>query len=621
MSTSAALLGRAPAAAPAASAHAGDRRPFGLAAAGAPLRLPEGVAYFAIAAVIDIVVGLRSFPMVLDGSLVNPDTYMRLVRLRDILAQHAPLDIVARDGGGAGTLLHWSHLIDGLLLLFAAPLSLVMSEEQALHWVVLAFGPAAIGLLALAAVWAMAPFTHPRWRWLGPLLAGLSPGIVGFAVPGEVHHHIPVAAASVMTAGWALRSAWLDADAGWKMGGWAAVGIWLTPESMPFILAAFGGLGLFWLLHPENSSAGAALRSAGASFLLLVAAALAVDPPFGGYTAAPIERLSIVYVALAAVVFLLGWVAARLDRRRLSPLRRSVVAALAALAGFGAWFSLFPEELAGPYGLLSATDTRLFFGVISDMQPIVTAPEIAAYLGGGVLATLAAGVIAVQARSPVWGFAALCALLTIVLGVVHRRFATYPEIVAVAMLPVILSAFDDAPGRQPRTTLGAARLAVLAICLLAPQSGALGNLFAPKQAIAGTAPGCDPRTLQSALAPYAGQIVLSDPGDTPGLLYWTQVLTVGSLFHRDIGAFLRLRAAWRSASGDSEPDAVRATHAALVLVCPQAKRSLLVADLPPDTLLDRLNADNPPPWLVPIDTSDASPYRLYRITNTRDATH
>ena len=585
--------------------------PFGSSPIGPALSWSEGLSYFVIALVLDIVIGLRTFPSVLQGSLVNPDTYMRLVRLRESIAEQTLVHVVSRDSSGAGTLLHWSHLLDGSLLLLAAPLRLVMSNDAALHGAALAFGPIAFGLLSCALVWAMAPFSERKWRWLAPLLAALSPGIIGFAVPGEVHHHIPVAAASVMVAGWALRAPTRTA-AGRAMGAWAGIAIWLTPESMPFILASFGGLGLFWLLRPDELGPGRALRGAGATFLAVTAIALAIDPPFAGYAAVQIERLSIVYLVLAAVVCGVGWAVAQLDRLGLPPTKRGAAAALAAVTGLGIWFALFPAELAGPYRLLNADQTQLFFGVISDMQPIESLSQLTGYLLDGALAVAAGAIIAARSRSPVWAFAVLCAALTIVLGYAHRRFATYPEIVAAAMLPVIISALGVRSTAGGGNAVAFARLAVASLFLLLPQ---FGGLFAPKTAAATGGAGCDPRSLERALQPYAGQIVLSDPGDTPALLYWTNVRTVGSLFHLQINAFLRLRAAWRSGPSDRVPDAVRATGASLIVICRQPNRSLLVSDLPAVTLFDRLNTGDPPPWLVPLGSDGAPGYQLYRITD------
>src|SRR5690348_252256 len=106
----------------------------------------EAAAYFLLAVMLDLVLGLRAPGNVLAGSLLNPDSYMRMVRLRDMLAQHALLDVVPRDGSGDGTLLPWSHLLDALILLLSVPLRAVMSGSQALHGAALALGPIGVGL-------------------------------------------------------------------------------------------------------------------------------------------------------------------------------------------------------------------------------------------------------------------------------------------------------------------------------------------------------------------------------------------------------------------------------------------------------------------------------------------
>jgi hypothetical protein len=58
---------------------------------------------------------------------------------------------------------------------------------------------------------------------------------------------------------------------------------------------------------------------------------------------------------------------------------------------------------------------------------------------------------------------------------------------------------------------------------------------------------------------------------------------------------------------------VRATEATVVLFCPSRARSLLVADLPPDTLMDRLNQGRVPPWLRPVSGDPRSGYALYEV--------
>ena len=144
----------------------------------------EASAYFTIAALLDTVIGLRSFPGVLHGDLLNPDSYMRLDRLQDILARDAPLHVVLRDASGAGAILHWSHLLDSLLLLLALPLRPLLSQSAALHVAAVLLGPLAMGLLGIATAWAMAPIADRGWRWMAPVMAGAAFPIVTYGFPG-----------------------------------------------------------------------------------------------------------------------------------------------------------------------------------------------------------------------------------------------------------------------------------------------------------------------------------------------------------------------------------------------------------------------------------------------------
>jgi hypothetical protein len=76
---------------------------------------------------------------------------------------------------------------------------------------------------------------------------------------------------------------------------------------------------------------------------------------------------------------------------------------------------------------------------------------------------------------------------------------------------------------------------------------------------------------------------------------------------------LRLRAAWRSNVDGAVPAAVRATRASLVLFCRNARRSFMVADLPRETLWDRLSRGEPPVWLRQLREDGAGGYDLYMI--------
>ena len=72
---------------------------------------------FLLAAGLNIVQGWHFWPPVLAGSLNDPDSYMRLLRIEQgVRAGHLVVN-VARDDSGAGVYVEWSRLLDGLLWL------------------------------------------------------------------------------------------------------------------------------------------------------------------------------------------------------------------------------------------------------------------------------------------------------------------------------------------------------------------------------------------------------------------------------------------------------------------------------------------------------------------------
>ncbi|MBV8095264.1 MAG: hypothetical protein JO110_18940, partial [Acetobacteraceae bacterium] len=105
----------------------------------------DAASYMLISILFACIAGRDAFWGAMRGSLVNPDSYMRLIRLQEILRQQAPLHTVPRDGSGLGTVLHWSHLLDSIVLALACPLVPVFGWHAALYWIAVAFGPLSLG--------------------------------------------------------------------------------------------------------------------------------------------------------------------------------------------------------------------------------------------------------------------------------------------------------------------------------------------------------------------------------------------------------------------------------------------------------------------------------------------
>jgi hypothetical protein len=170
-------------------------------------------------------------------------------------------------------------------------------------------------------------------------------------------------------------------------------------------------------------------------------------------------------------------------------------------------------------------------------------------------------------------------------------------------------------GEPPPLAAGALRVSLLLGFLQVALAPLLLAANAPPAA-SGSA-SCDGAAAAQLLAPAAGAVVLTDVNLVPELLYRTRILTVGSLYHRNTAAFMRLRAAWRAQPGDAVPEAVQATRARFVLACKGGPRSSLVQDLPKTTLWDALIAGTPPAWLTEVAKDVQSGFVLYRVAPSR----
>jgi hypothetical protein len=569
-----------------------------------------------LALVTAVGVSARAIPDLQAGSLSNPDSYMRLVRLREILDSGKIVYSVARDGSGHGTLLHWSHLIDSLLCLLALPFSLILSQDDALHAAALIFGPLCMGALGLAVAWAAAPFAERKWLWLGAILPALSPAIVSYGMAGVVHHHVAIVIVAVASFGWAARliSGHGQPSAGVALGAWAGLGIWLTPETAPLTMMSFGALFLTWVISPERAGIARAIGVTGSSFALVTLLALLVDPPAAGIRAAEIDRLSILFAGLALAVAATGaglWAIHPIVTRR--PWRIAAASAIG-LACCSVWAIVFwgaifhSDMAAGAAGL----DTMLAH--ISEMLPVAGAFHLLHFLLTGALALVVVTGLAVRRRSLLLSYAAVCLVVLLFLGWSHVRFSAYPEAAGAIALPIALTLATVATVSWHQIGQSFTRLATILLFVQVPYLGQLPDMTSSARAAAMIElPACRVADAVAMLARHPGAVVLADVNDTPEILYRTQVLTVGSLYHRNVDAFLRLRAAWRVAPSATVPPEIDAAGISFVLGCKTPVRSALVEDRNTPNLLDQVRTGEPPAWLRKIDENPASRQVLYEV--------
>ncbi|WP_298221842.1 hypothetical protein [Acidocella sp.] len=578
---------------------------------------------FLLSAGLNILLGLHQWPSVLAGNLQDPDSYMRLLRIEQGVHLGHLVTTVSGDDSGAGVMVEWSRLLDMIIWLFAAPLAPLIGWHKALFTAGVALGPLGVGALGVSLAWTVEPLAVRRYLWAAAACAAILPALASIAPPGVVHYHVAQLVLISLTAGCVLRAVHGDLWFGFLAGLSGGFAIWMTPETMPFVLMAYAALALRWLYVPNAT---ALLATAAGCFDVLVVGFF-IDPPAGGYAIPEIDRLSYVYVTLGLILLASSAVLTRIQVKAKAATWRGPLGLAVMGVPLAGWIAVFPGVIEGPSGLLPPNELKAFFGVITE-QIAPHGWELIVFLLPGAWAVLYAALrawherkqncanlvetslLGARPRSPLaWAYVALCAAVALALGVGYLLFTSFSAIFAAALLPIALSEIEAKGGRLA----AGRRIGLLALILLVPflAAEAKGRAIPPSRP--GKAyPSCSLRHIAPLLAPAAGQVVLAQPEDTPELLYRSHIEAVGSLYEHGVPAFMKDRAAWRAAPGRSEPRAVVATGASYVLFCPKPGRYLLVADLPPHTLWDTLDKGNVPPWLRAIG-HDAAGWTLYKI--------
>jgi hypothetical protein len=574
---------------------------------------------FCASALLAIAASPNTILHVFHDRLVDTDSYMRLLRIEQGIRRGYLSNLVYRDDSGQPLIVEWSRLVDAFILALSAPLAPFLGWHRALYVGGVATQPLFAGALGASLAFAVAPVADRQFLWAAPVVALLLPGIRGFEAFGEVHYHIILLASIAVTLGWCLRARDGAVQPMLYAGISGGFAIWIMPETMPFIMLGYGTLGLLWLSRPI----GAGLAWCGTGFFATTTLATLIDPPHGGPLIAETDRISIIYVALAAATALaLGWFA-WLDRQHLHPRLRTTLGMIGAALCLAIWLAIFPRVALGPFGLIPAHDMKLFFGHMSEVQPITGYVHVSLILAPGGLAACYAAFRAWCQRAALmaalaWLMLSVAIILAVALTARFLIFQQIPAGFAAALVPIMLT--DVTPRLASRPVhVAAARVGILALFILGPYLPGVAHALAhPKRHTTHQA-ACSTIGIARLLAPAAGKIVLTSVDYVPQLLYRTRILTVGSLYQHGIGAYLRARTAWRTPVGTVPPPAFLRTGAKFVLFCNNPHLNYLGKPTPIDALWPRLAQHRPPPWLRKMGRTTHQGFRLYQVIMPKQA--
>jgi asparagine N-glycosylation enzyme membrane subunit Stt3 len=540
---------------------------------------------------------------VFDGKLIDTDSYARVSRIEAMVEAGRALHHTPRDNSGLNIGLHWTHLLDGLILLLSLPLRLFFPLGESLRLAGAAIGPLSTALVALAAYQAVRLAAGSgRHAVTAAVLAALAPGVVAYGAFGRADHHIMLAAIAVLMPALAYAAGSFGrrlapAIAAGALGG---LGVWISPEALPFLLFAWG-IAALRDVDAERRVGPRALALA-AGHLAVLALALLVDPPASGRLALEVDRLSLPYVELGAGMLVVPLILRRFVPAAASPWLAAILAGAILAVPLIAWVVHYPGVLKGAGGIFSAEAIERVWQYVAEMRPVRSLENLGLMIAlPALVLVMSVGALLWRTRTPMALLLAAFAVFLLYIGVKHVRFAMYLQLAAVVALGVVIEIVtrrEDA--RAWRLVLIAAWLGLL----VGPF--ALSSALPSDKSMERQGGSCDPRSLTRALEPLAGQIVLTPFSDAPEVLYFTRAIMVAGPYHRAERLIIRSLDAFDETTfaGLSMPASFAATQARAVLICTKDR-------VKQGTLWAALKDGRPPDWLVERLLDAKSGYRLY----------
>lgn len=550
---------------------------------------------------------LRLILLPLTGtSLPDPDDYMRLLQVRDLLAGQNWFDVTQyRMSPPVGAAMHWSRLIDlplaGLILLFDVVLPRHAAELSAMALVPLIWLlPALLALRDIAKSLELPPVA----ALLALVLFPLFPLLIGNFAPLRIDHHTAQSVAALACGALLLRrSATAAIFSGLIGAAWAVISL----EALPLLAVLAGLYGLRWVLDRDRSITWYLAALAGGSALLSLATRSITEltGPYcdvlrpghiGAFAAAAVA--SAVLQSLPATVSRLG---------RMSALALVPLAAIpAALFGLGTCAS-------NPFDQLDPLLQTWWYDAVLEGRPVwyqsasmavTTFWTIGVILGGWLLACKHATRTGASHLLTGYALAAGGYSLLVVREGLAAQLLAIPF--AVLLLAHWLPRARAIEQTLPRI---AATLAVIALCTPSFGSAAM-KPFDHSAATSADQGGAACNFAALGGLPRGHIFAPLDRG--PEILVRTDHTVVAGPYHRNQSRMIDVIAAFTGNPADAEA-IVRRNRATLVVACLNGNEILTYRRARADNLANLLANGRPPVWLEPLADFSKGPLRVYAV--------
>ncbi len=582
-------------------------------------RLWPSVFVYGVLLIVAIVV--MYLPNAKDYVGADNDDGMRLVEVRDFLNGQSWFDLMQyRMGLGAGTLMHWSRLIDLPIASLIKFFSLFLPEQRAEAAALLVWPLS----LVIPSLWGMGLAGRRIGGVFGMHIALALTTFLLIAsnrfLPGSIdHHNVQFALVAIMTA------MLLDEDhrpISYAVAGLlAALAIAIGVETTPFVACVCLIVSLAWAW--DGKPFAPAAKAFGLTLALSISLFFFGTVPPRLYATVTCDNLSLGYYSLAAIGGGLLLFAAAFASGFSRVLR------FVALGGVGVAVAasavvIAPQCLHNPLSDLDPMLIDLWLNNIQEAQSIVGSTHQDPYTIGFFYATGLFGIAVCVFRL----FHAdrvrihlilLCLLgLSWAIAVFQIRGSTFAN--QLAIFPLALLIIDMRRVSNADSENGAAALSYILTVLLSVASvwGLVGGFIgsridnsAAELAAAKEKPGCASPEMIAPLASLPPGLVAAPSDMGVSILRFTQNRILAAPYHRNQGGMLTEIHIGLSTPADAEAF-IRGTGVTTLAFCRDFPMTLEIAKMKPDGLYSQLEKGIVPSYLQPLPKPDGAPVQFFR---------
>lgn len=545
--------------------------------------------------------------------LADTDCYMRLVRVEQLYNSGAWFDhSVQRSNAPFGEVLHWSRLLDILLIAGAWLLTPFLGFSQALFWWGVLISPVLLLVSLPLFFWAVrALFDREIALWLCILFASQA-GIRIYFDFGHPDHHSLLLFLFIFLLGWTVRLLRNPENSRYAaaIGITGATAMWVSVETMAPLGMLFAVLTLLWLWR--DGAFCRTLQKISFTALLGMAAYILVERPFGQFFVIEYDKLSWVHIAvfllyLLAVMLCEGLAGQGNRGRRLASFSLAML-----LFGCGVKL-LWPAFFKGPFASVDSRIIPIWLGQVREVQPLFAAGsksvvQGAILLGNGlwaILYLLICPFFPSHKPDRYWLLFVCGAVIFVGLTLYQIRWVAYAEILLLLPTGFVLAGglkYLDAVKRPLlRSVARVVLLAFLAMgSYLAVYLPAAQNLATFDKGDSGELPKMD-RFLNRYNQP---QTILTDIDFGPQILYETRHSVIATPYHRNSSGILYLRDVLASHTDEGALALLRERNVNLLLMTKTGNPTILGGTEPGIRFNDRILTGNYPRWLLPVTLPD-----------------